>query len=150
MLTHCSLVMSLPQRSGSTLASLFPEPMLTCHWWGSVTFTLKSNFKASAQLLFCIVSWKIILLKLLHLPGANELTDSHHSWPYKSLKMNYIRTDPRFAPSQWETPLQNNAVSHWLGANLESSLSIIIIIITRELSELTCGPVYDPGKIWSY
>ena len=25
----------------------------------------------------------------------------------------------RFAPSQWETSLQSNAISHWLGANLE-------------------------------
>ena len=31
--------------------------------------------------------------------------------------------DSRFAPSQWETALQSNAASHWLGANLESSLS---------------------------
>ena len=28
----------------------------------------------------------------------------------------------RFVPSQWETSLQSNAVSHWLGANLESAL----------------------------
>ena len=27
-----------------------------------------------------------------------------------------------FAPSQWETALQSNAVSQWLGANLESAL----------------------------
>ena len=26
------------------------------------------------------------------------------------------------APSQWETSLRSNAVSHWLGANLESAL----------------------------
>ena len=26
------------------------------------------------------------------------------------------------APSQWETSLQSNTVSHWLGANLESAL----------------------------
>ena len=32
------------------------------------------------------------------------------------------RADSRFAPSQWETSLQSNAVSHWLGANLESAL----------------------------
>ena len=36
-----------------------------------------------------------------------------------------IRVDSRLAPSQWETPLQSNAVSHWLGANLESVLIII-------------------------
>ena len=32
------------------------------------------------------------------------------------------RTDSRLAPSQWETSLQSNAVSHWLGASLESVL----------------------------
>ena len=33
------------------------------------------------------------------------------------------RADSRLAPSQWETSLQSNAVSHWLGASLESALS---------------------------
>ena len=32
------------------------------------------------------------------------------------------RSDCRPAPSQWETFLQSNAVSHWLGANLEPAL----------------------------
>ena len=32
------------------------------------------------------------------------------------------RVDSRFVPSQWETSLQSNAVSHWLCANLESAL----------------------------
>ena len=32
------------------------------------------------------------------------------------------RADSRLAPSQWETSLQSNAVSHWLGANLEWAL----------------------------
>ena len=32
------------------------------------------------------------------------------------------RADCRSAPSQWETSLQSNAVSLWLGANLESAL----------------------------
>ena len=32
------------------------------------------------------------------------------------------RADSRFAPSQWETSLQSNAVSHWLDAKLESAL----------------------------
>ena len=31
-------------------------------------------------------------------------------------------TDSRFAPSQWETALLCNDVSHWLGASLESAL----------------------------
>ena len=33
------------------------------------------------------------------------------------------RADSRLAPSQWETALQSNAVSHWLGANLELALT---------------------------
>ena len=36
--------------------------------------------------------------------------------------MNH-RADSKLAPSQWETSLQSNAVSHWLGANLESALN---------------------------
>ena len=53
--------------------------------------------------------------------GMNDYTrtgNSHHlqttGW--------YLRVDSRLAPSQWETSLQSNAVSHWLGANLESAL----------------------------
>ena len=34
----------------------------------------------------------------------------------------WSRADSRFVPSQWETVLQSNAVSHWLGANIESAL----------------------------
>ena len=33
-----------------------------------------------------------------------------------------FRADSRFAPSQWETVLLCNNVSHWLGASLESAL----------------------------
>ena len=40
------------------------------------------------------------------------------------LKLTTIEADSRFAPSQWEMSLQSNAVSHWLGANLESTLAI--------------------------
>ena len=45
-----------------------------------------------------------------------------------TLLPNMHRADSRLAPSQWETSLQSNAVSHWLGANIESAL-------------LTCAPV---------
>ena len=39
----------------------------------------------------------------------------------------YSRADSRLAPSQWETSLQSNAVSHLLGANLESALYSVLI-----------------------
>ena len=35
------------------------------------------------------------------------------------------RADSKFAPSQWEASLQSNAISHWLGANLESALEYV-------------------------
>ena len=38
----------------------------------------------------------------------------------------HIRADSRFVPSQWETALLCNAVSHWLGASLESALHILL------------------------
>ena len=40
----------------------------------------------------------------------------------------YYRADSRCAPSQWETALLCNDVSHWLGASLESALYSHIII----------------------
>ena len=38
-----------------------------------------------------------------------------------------IRADSRFAPSQWETALLCNDFSHWLGASVESAMSILPI-----------------------
>ena len=35
-----------------------------------------------------------------------------------------LRADSRLVPSQWETLLQRNTVSHWLGVNLESALDL--------------------------
>ena len=65
----------------------------------------------------------------------------HHGYPW--FRINYKfdpfchRADPRFAPSQWETSLQSNAVSHWLGANPESALNYIHIKQTS--LQTSCG-----------
>ena len=42
-----------------------------------------------------------------------------------NIDMYLFRANSRFAPSQWETSLQSNAVSHWLGANLKSALLLL-------------------------
>ena len=39
----------------------------------------------------------------------------------------YTGADSRLAPSQWEMSLQSNAISHWLGANLESALYTLLM-----------------------
>ena len=41
----------------------------------------------------------------------------------------------RLVPNQWETSLQSNAVSHWLGANLESSLLSCVPLIHESLAK---------------
>ena len=41
------------------------------------------------------------------------------------------RADSRFAPSQWETALLCNAVSHWLGTNLESALDWMCLVLNK-------------------
>ena len=47
-------------------------------------------------------------------------------WPSQAFRCDIgnfqTRVDTRFAPSQWETALLCNDVSHWLGASLESAL----------------------------
>ena len=57
----------------------------------------------------------------------------HYKWP--------IRADSRFAPSQWQTSLQSNAVSHWLGANLESALANGISKNPLALQKLGCNMI---------
>ena len=42
---------------------------------------------------------------------------------HESVNGTNNRAASRFAPSQWETTLQSNAVSHWQGANLDSALN---------------------------
>ena len=42
--------------------------------------------------------------------------------PWEAIGQHVNTDDSRFAPSQWETALLCNAVSHWLGASLESTL----------------------------
>ena len=42
--------------------------------------------------------------------------------------IHMCRADSRFAPSQWGTALLCNAISHWLGANLESALHVSYVL----------------------
>ena len=49
------------------------------------------------------------------------------SWKTRThLPYNVHRADSRLALSQWETLLQSNAVSHWLGTKLEAALAHIM------------------------
>ena len=64
---------------------------------------------------------------------------THHIGKYGDIE-NFCRADSRLAPSQWETSIQSNAVSHWLGANLESALlGCCIAIIPKFLQQNNWG-----------
>ena len=50
-----------------------------------------------------------------------SITKIFLNFNYKLCTLNG-RAGSRFVPSQWDMSLRSNAVSHWLGANLESAL----------------------------
>ena len=64
-------------------------------------------------------------------------------WLCCSKIAHWYRADSRFAPSQWETSLQSNAVSHWLGANLESApVQVIELIVMGHVAwQLLLGTI---------
>ena len=58
----------------------------------------------------------------------------------------YIKADSRFVPSQLETALLCNNVSHWLGASLESALYISHTWIMMPMAVVFCQH-YDHRQI---
>ena len=86
------------------------------------------NF-ANAATVVCNVCKELLAVTISEFEG--EQTKNFHQieilmdkWFVKWLPACVCRSDSRLAPSQWETLLQSNAVSHWLGTNLESSLKL--------------------------
>ena len=73
--------------------------------------------------------WCLLINSFCPLLSAGPLTGTNASWSWCRIWMilHVIRADSGLAPSQWETSLQSNGVSHWLGANLESALECIDI-----------------------
>ena len=71
-----------------------------------------------------------------HLDGRIQLMNVINPCAHHSAQVTM--KDSRLAPSQWETALLCNDVSHWLGANLESALRISIsspVIVREEFHE---------------
>ena len=59
--------------------------------------------------------------KVIH---VSNVPKRHHvtTQPQTGHDRGILRADSRYAPSQWETVVLCNDVSHWLGANLKSAL----------------------------
>ena len=69
-----------------------------------------------------IMAWRLQDHKPLFEPNMVSLL-THISINQPQWVKSNTRADSRFAPSQWETSLQSNAVSHWLGADQGSTLN---------------------------
>ena len=107
----------------------------TGHWWipsskasdAELWYFLWSVFELTVeQRLETPAIWDAIALimtslwwyELRNMPVLRYRRVYFIKWQYLSIH----RADSRLAPSQWEASLQINAASHWLGANLESTL----------------------------
>ena len=62
--------------------------------------------------------------------------------------------DSRFAPSQWETALLRNDVSHWLGARLESAMEFMVkclnVYIFHQWAVLPLAGMGTENGMYSY
>ena len=89
---------------------------LMCKWlfqnkgWLFLTLHILNNYWLWIESSYTKVSAQDILL----------LISNTYISPSIRFSCAMIRTDSRFAPSQWETWLQCNDVSHWLDASLDS------------------------------
>ena len=95
---------------------------LTVKWIDILMTLSRSDMFTSFSLLAAIVGTTNIIFANFCRATATHLEIKHSSM--KSI--DYLWADFTFAPSQWKTALQSNAVSHWLGANLESALLSIL------------------------
>ena len=98
--------------------------------------------------LFGPCMYNSLLINIGH-SSTNYSQKIPHSSP---MRWMYIRVDSRFAPSQWETSLQSNVVSHWLGTNLESALYIVSICTTaiRLVTFSHRGPANQKECSWVF
>ena len=116
--------------NNSSVQALNPGVITCCCWvhvhycptWLIMMWILCSN----SLYKWCIASYICtIICRLCQCQGELcmllALSNVLHQWGHWP-----IRADCRLAPSQWETSLQSNAVSHWLGTNLESALPMFI------------------------
>ena len=60
-------------------------------------------------------------------PQRNRIDcNLNHCYKYIKCIASMFRADSKLGPSQWETALLCNDISHWLGANLESTLMLSV------------------------
>ena len=89
-------------------------------WWGSCASNYH-EFIDGIYLMFITLALNIYIYVYIYIIEFSIVEQCHNGVISKFIYWE-CRTDSRFVPSQYETSLQSNAVSHWLGTNLESAL----------------------------
>ena len=116
----CALVPQEPRRSRSlhTHTHTITHTHTSVIIWKALTLIFDTQ-RSQQMVAYGNYFYQHITLKL-------DIHILHEEFTFKLFSLIqlriYFRADSRLAPSQWETALQSNAVSHWLGANLESAL----------------------------
>ena len=105
---------------------------ITSSWTSSTSMhVMVQAFKVLARdilmkWMFSLIT-RLLLGQLIHPINTNKKTQS------KATSCAYIRADSRFVPSQWETVLLCNDISHCLGASLESALYLMKYALYTEV-----------------
>ena len=139
---------------------IFPCHCYDCNWYrhGDIRFQLNREKHGNLVNLDQGRTWPVAALQKA-LPLKSPLVNDHflmwfcigNWWPVGSLRKRLVicRTDSRLAPRQWKTSLHNNAVSEWLGANLESALLLKVSpwasYQIRQIAGCACAGI--PGNV---
>ena len=111
----CKMPMILCQSHCVKYRSPFP-----CMFWVSLYKTRLKLRKINQRMYLCVSTHEVCHPSKEYGSSAQWIAVIWKVQPFQ--RWICCRADSRFAPSQWETSLLCNAVSHWLGANLESAL----------------------------
>ena len=110
--------------SAMKIQSFSVKPKICAHL-SRVLFCLPITTEYIPQIMSTVHTSSRLLLWFIsqfypHLSGLLHWHWGNHMITWMPVK--YSRGDSRFASSQWEMALHCNAISHWLGASLESAL----------------------------
>ena len=101
-------------------------------WWQRTTFHVCNRYKSHLSYVVISSNISVMHLKVVRNNVADcmwHIKMCFLSWLYACVWSKF-RADSRLAPSQWETSLQSNVISHWLCTNLESALKLMFLPLT--------------------
>ena len=97
--------------------------ILGCGWYLAIPANQNDKYECVywASKYSILLAGSVCMYIYIYILGITSLADTHENTHW-----NNYRAASRFAPSQWETSLQSNAVSNWLSAHLESTLNYFV------------------------